>query len=64
MSESGGAIRAVSDEEILDAYRLLAAREGMFCEPGVGGLPVCPALLKYGADGAGRVVCVLTVAAA
>ena len=31
--ESGGVIEAVTDEEILDAYRLLAAREGLFCEP-------------------------------
>jgi threonine synthase len=58
MTASQGAIRAVSDAEILDAYRLLAAREGVFCEPasaaGVAGL------LRYGADGASRVVCVLT----
>ena len=25
--------RAVTDEQILDAYRLLAASEGVFCEP-------------------------------
>jgi len=31
--ESGGAIGAVTDVEILDAYRLLAEREGVFCEP-------------------------------
>jgi threonine synthase len=31
--ESGGAIGAVTDIEILDAYRLLAEREGVFCEP-------------------------------
>src|SRR5207249_1996215 len=31
--ESGGAIGAVSDLEILDAYRLLAQKEGVFCEP-------------------------------
>src|SRR5205807_3217150 len=33
MTASGGAINAVSDEQILDAYRLLAAGEGIFCEP-------------------------------
>src|ERR687889_2370307 len=33
MTESGGAIEAVTDEEILAAYRFLAAREGVFCEP-------------------------------
>jgi threonine synthase len=58
MTASHGAIRAVSDAEILDAYRWLAAHEGVFCEPasaaGVAGL------LRYGADGARRVVCVLT----
>ncbi len=31
--ESGGAIEAVTDAEILDAYRLLATCEGVFCEP-------------------------------
>jgi threonine synthase len=58
MAASHGAIRAVSDEEILDAYRFLAAHEGVFCEPasaaGVAGL------LKHGAEGATRVACVLT----
>ena len=33
MTASRGAVRAVSDAQILDAYRLLAAREGVFCEP-------------------------------
>ena len=33
MSASGGSIRAVTDEQILDAYRFLAAHEGVFCEP-------------------------------
>ena len=31
--ESGGVIDAVTDEEILEAYTLLAGREGIFCEP-------------------------------
>ncbi|GAB4387374.1 MAG: threonine synthase [Thermodesulfovibrionales bacterium] len=31
--ESGGVIDMVTDDEILDAYRLIAAREGVFCEP-------------------------------
>jgi threonine synthase len=31
--ESGGLIDSVTDEEILAAYHLLAAREGIFCEP-------------------------------
>jgi len=41
-SESGGMFGAVSDEQILATYRLLAAREGVFGEPasaaGVAGL--------------------------
>jgi len=31
--ESGGVIEAVTDDEILSAYKLLAAREGVYCEP-------------------------------
>ena len=31
--ESGGAIDMVSDNDIMEAYRMLAAREGIFCEP-------------------------------
>jgi threonine synthase len=56
--ESGGSIRAVSDEEILAAYRLMASREGMFCEP--ASASSVAGLLKYGPDGASTVVCVLT----
>src|SRR3954471_8960288 len=33
MTESRGGVDAVSDAEILSAYRFLAAREGVFCEP-------------------------------
>jgi threonine synthase len=58
MTESRGEIRAVSDAEILDAYRLLASREGVFCEP--ASAASVAGLLKYGADGAERVACVLT----
>jgi len=58
MTESRGEIRAVSDDEILAAYRLLAAREGVFCEP--ASAASVAGLLKYGADGAERVACVLT----
>jgi threonine synthase len=58
MTTSGGQVRAVTDAQILEAYRLLAAEEGVFCEPasaaGVAGL------LAEGADGAARIVCVLT----
>ena len=31
--ESGGLIGMVSDHEILEAYKLIASREGVFCEP-------------------------------
>ena len=53
---SRGEVRAVSDAEILDAYALLGAREGVFCEP--ASAASVAGLLKYGAEG--RVVCVLT----
>jgi threonine synthase len=56
--DSRGSIRSVSDAEILDAFRLLASREGMFCEP--ASAASVAGLLKYGADGASEVVCVLT----
>jgi threonine synthase len=59
MSASNGSIRAVSDAQILDAYRFLAAHEGVFCEPasaaGVAGL-----LVNGVPEGVARVVCVLT----
>ncbi len=57
-TDSRGSIRVVTDEEIIAAYRLLAYREGMFCEP--ASAASVAGLLKYGADGAEQVVCVLT----
>ena len=33
VKESSGSIDSVTDEEILQAYRLVAATEGVFCEP-------------------------------
>jgi len=57
-TDSRGAIRIVTDEEILEAYRLLAYREGMFCEP--ASAASVAGLLKYGAEGAEQIVCVLT----
>ena len=56
ITSSRGEVRAVSDAEILDAYALLGAREGVFCEP--ASAAAVAGLLKYGAEG--RVVCVLT----
>jgi threonine synthase len=57
-ADSGGAIRSVSDAEILTAYRLLASKEGMFCEP--ASAASVAGLLKYGAGDAQQIVCVLT----
>ncbi|BAC89404.1 threonine synthase [Gloeobacter violaceus] len=57
---SAGAIRVVSDPEILEAYRILACEEGIFCEP--ASAAAVAGLLKYGheAPAGGQVVCVLT----
>jgi threonine synthase len=60
--ESGGVIGSVSDDEILSAYRLLAAEEGIFGEPAsaasVAGLIK---LARGGHDFSGKkVVCVIT----
>jgi threonine synthase len=57
-TSSGGAVRAVSDAQILEAYRFLAAGEGIFCEP--ASAASVAGLLAHGAGGASRVVCVLT----
>ena len=58
MTSSGGAVNALSDAQILDAYRFLAAREGIFCEP--ASAASVAGLLHHGAGGAQRVVCILT----
>jgi threonine synthase len=59
-SASQGSFNAVTDEEILDAYRLLASSEGIFCEPAsaasVAGLLKVKDQVPTGAT----VVCVLT----
>jgi threonine synthase len=57
-SESGGAIEAVTDEEILTAYRLLASEESVFCE--AASAASVAGLLKTGAPDGATVVCVLT----
>jgi threonine synthase len=57
-TDSRGSIRAVSDSEILAAFRLLASKEGMFCEP--ASAASVAGLLRYGTEGAEQVVCVLT----
>jgi len=61
---SRGRIAAVSDEAILDAYHLLASREGVFCEPAsaasVAGLLVHGLPSAEGMEPPRTVVCVLT----
>lgn len=59
--ESGGAIEAVTDGEILEAYRLLAGKEGLFVEP-ASAAPIA-GLIKQGREGrsrGGRAVAILT----
>jgi len=62
MTTSGGRVDSVTDEEILSAYRMLAATEGVFCEPSsaasVAGLIKAHAASRFQAGE--RVVCVLT----
>jgi threonine synthase len=58
MASSGGAVAAVSDVQILDAYRFLAASEGVFCEP--ASAASVAGLLEHGVGDAERIVCVLT----
>jgi threonine synthase len=59
--ESDGLIEAVSDDEIIEAYRLLARHEGLFVEPASA---ACVAgVLKKARAGTvrgGRAVCILT----
>jgi threonine synthase len=58
VTSSGGAINAVSDEQILEAYRFLASNEGVLCEP--ASAASVAGLLAHGGRDARRVVCVLT----
>src|SRR5687768_1655940 len=64
VTSSRGRIAAVSDEQILDAYRFLAGREGVFCEPAsaasVAGLLDHGALDSEGNPIGGTIGCVLT----
>ena len=62
MRESGGGVAAVTDSQIIEAYRLLAAEEGIFCEP-ASAASVAGLLLRAEAGDlvpGERVVCVLT----
>ena len=60
--ESGGSIEAVTDDEILSAYRRLASEEGIFCEP--ASAASVAGVLKQAAAGtnfAGKtIVCIIT----
>jgi threonine synthase len=57
-AESGGGIAAVTDDEILEAYRYLAQEESVFCEP--ASAASVAGLLKVGVPAGSTVVCVLT----
>ena len=57
-SESGGSITAVTDAEILEAYRFLAGSESVFCEP--ASAASVAGLFKLGVPEGSTVVCVLT----
>ncbi len=56
--ESGGSITAVSDAEIVEAYRFLAEKESVFCE--AASAASVAGLLKVGVPQGATVVCVLT----
>lgn len=58
--ESGGVIDAVTDDEILAAYRLLAVREGLFCEPASAASVAGLLKLRGRLPADARVVCTLT----
>jgi threonine synthase len=64
VTSSRGRIAAVTDEQILDAYRLLASREGVFCEPAsaasVAGILTHGLAVAEGEAPPESVVCVLT----
>jgi threonine synthase len=57
---SQGAFNAVTDDEILDAYRILAAEEGVFCEPASAASVAGLLKLKDQVPTGATVVCVLT----
>lgn len=62
--ESDGVIEAVTDDEILAAYRLLAATEGVFCEPagaaGVAGVIKLSRNGFFGGCSGKRIACTIT----
>lgn len=60
--ESGGVIDSVTDEEILEAYKLIAGRESVFCEP--ASAASLAGVIKYKKNGiinnGDTVVCTMT----
>ena len=56
--ESLGDIRAVTDDEILDAYRYVARYESIFCEP--ASAASVAGLVKFGVPKGSTAVCILT----
>lgn len=62
--ESGGLIDIVTDEEILEAYKILAAHSGVFCEPAsaasVAGMLKLTAAGYFQNDQGATIVCTLT----
>ena len=60
--ESGGCISAVADDDIIEAYQLMAQREGIFCEP--ASAASVAGLIKRARQGESfegkRVVCIIT----
>lgn len=57
---SRGSFSAVTDAEILEAYRLLASREGIFCEPASAASVAGLLKVKDQVPAGATVVCVLT----
>jgi threonine synthase len=57
---SGGEFNSVTDEEILDAYRILASEEGIFCEPASAASVAGLLKVKDRVPDEATVVCVLT----
>jgi threonine synthase len=60
--ESGGSISIVTDTEIVDAYKLVAKKEGIFCEP--ASAASIAGMLKLSKAGkipeGSKIVCILT----
>jgi threonine synthase len=57
---SGGEFNSVTDDEILEAYRLLASQEGIFCEPASAASVAGLLKVKDQVPKNSTVVCVLT----